>query len=143
MTSPLSPPGSVRAAAHTDPSVGGQHLPLDYAGSGVGTVGSAVASANADTSTTSATAPASPQFQRPVTWLQKGITKPKVYTDGTVGWGMLAKLSAEEPTSVDEALGDSKWVKAMDAEHQALLRNKTWRLVPRPQGKNIIGCKWV
>lgn len=31
----------------------------------------------------------------------------------------------------------------MDLGHQALLRNQTWKLVPKPQGKNIIGCKWV
>jgi histone deacetylase 1/2 len=31
----------------------------------------------------------------------------------------------------------------MDAEHQALLRNNTWHLVPPPKGKNVIGCKWV
>jgi histone deacetylase 1/2 len=31
----------------------------------------------------------------------------------------------------------------MDSEYKALLRNKTWQLVPRPKGKNIIGCKWV
>jgi histone deacetylase 1/2 len=31
----------------------------------------------------------------------------------------------------------------MDSEYQALLHNKTRHLVPRPKGKNIIGCKWV
>jgi len=31
----------------------------------------------------------------------------------------------------------------MNLEHQALLRNETWHLVPRPKGKNIISCKWV
>ena len=31
----------------------------------------------------------------------------------------------------------------MDAEHQALIRNHTWHLVPNLKGKNIIGCKWV
>jgi len=31
----------------------------------------------------------------------------------------------------------------MDSEHQALLQNKTWYPVPPPEGKNIIGCKWV
>jgi histone deacetylase 1/2 len=31
----------------------------------------------------------------------------------------------------------------MDVEHQALLRNNTWHLVPPPKGKNVIGCKWV
>jgi histone deacetylase 1/2 len=31
----------------------------------------------------------------------------------------------------------------MNSEHQALLQNRTWHLVPRPKSKNIIGCKWV
>jgi histone deacetylase 1/2 len=31
----------------------------------------------------------------------------------------------------------------MNSEYQALLRNNTWKLVPRPIDKNIIGCKWV
>jgi histone deacetylase 1/2 len=31
----------------------------------------------------------------------------------------------------------------MDAEFQALLKNKTWHLVPPPRHKNIIGAKWV
>jgi histone deacetylase 1/2 len=31
----------------------------------------------------------------------------------------------------------------MDSELQALLKNKTWHLVPPPKGENIIDCKWV
>jgi histone deacetylase 1/2 len=31
----------------------------------------------------------------------------------------------------------------MDNEYMALLKNKTWHLVPYPKGKNIIDCKWV
>jgi len=49
----------------------------------------------------------------------------------------------EEPATLDEALGDRNWAAAMENEHQALLRNKTWHLVPLPKGKNVIGCKWV
>jgi len=41
------------------------------------------------------------------------------------------------------ALADPRWATAMNAEHQALMKNKTWRLMPPPKGKNIIGCKWV
>jgi histone deacetylase 1/2 len=48
-----------------------------------------------------------------------------------------------EPTSVDEALSDRRWVATMDSELQALLKNKTWHLVPPPKGENIIDCKWV
>lgn len=31
----------------------------------------------------------------------------------------------------------------MDAEYMALMKNKTWRLVPPQKGRNIIDCKWV
>src|SRR3954469_9873867 len=31
----------------------------------------------------------------------------------------------------------------MDEEYSALMRNKTWHLVPKQRGKNIIDCKWV
>ena len=41
------------------------------------------------------------------------------------------------------ALDDPKWKKAMDLEYSALMRNKTWHLVPNQRGKNIIDCKWV
>jgi hypothetical protein len=51
--------------------------------------------------------------------------------------------TSEEPTTVTEALCDPHWVAAMNNEVQALHRNKTWHLVPAPQGKNLIDCKWV
>lgn len=51
--------------------------------------------------------------------------------------------STGEPNTVAEAFQDPKWVATMDSEHSALLRNKTWHLVPPPKGKNIIDCKWV
>jgi hypothetical protein len=73
-----------------------------------------------------------------VTRSQHGIHKPKSYTDGTVRWGMSMTYGTEEPTSVTEALRDKKWVDAMNSEHQALLKNKTWHLVSPPKGKNIV-----
>lgn len=80
-------------------------------------------------------------YQRPRTRLQGGIVKPKVFTDGTIRYGNLCVLG--EPNSVDQALGDPKWSKAMQDEYDALLRNKTWHLVPPSKGNNIIDCKWV
>jgi hypothetical protein len=56
---------------------------------------------------------------------------------------MISTSSSEEPATVDDALHDPRWVKAMDAEHDALQQNKTWHLVPKPRGKNVIRCKWV
>lgn len=78
---------------------------------------------------------------RPVTHLQRGIRKQKVYTDGTVRYGMLTTTG--EPQNLDEALTDKNWKDAMDAEFTALLENKTWHLIPPSHGKNVIDCKWV
>jgi len=81
--------------------------------------------------------------QHPVTRLQQGISKPKQYTDGTVRWCMQVSPSSEEPGSLDDALADPKWQEAMNSEYQALMKNKSWHLVPWPKGKNTIDCKWV
>jgi hypothetical protein len=88
----------------------------------------------------SSAAPMNP-VQRPKTRLQNGIIKEKVYTDGTVKYGCFS--STGEPTSTDEALEDKNWKGAMKVEYDALIKNKTWHLVPPKKGSNIIECKWV
>ncbi|MCO5562074.1 hypothetical protein L7F22_015700 [Adiantum nelumboides] len=56
----------------------------------------------------------------------------------------MAKIGQDkEPTSFDEAIGNIKWEQAMDEEMAALDVNETWELVPLPEGKKSIGCKWV
>jgi histone deacetylase 1/2 len=84
--------------------------------------------------------PAPEQFL-PRTRSQAGIRKPKVYTDGTILYGLFT--STGEPQTVEEALGDKKWKEAMDIEYNALMKNNTWYLVPHKKGSNIIYCKWV
>jgi histone deacetylase 1/2 len=54
---------------------------------------------------------------------------------------MLASTS--EPTDLADALQDKNWKQAMNSEYEALMRNKTWHLVPPQRGTNVIGCKWV
>jgi histone deacetylase 1/2 len=41
------------------------------------------------------------------------------------------------------ALQDPNWSAAMRDEYTALVKNKTWHLVPPHQGKNIIDCRWI
>ena len=56
----------------------------------------------------------------------------------------MAKIVQDvEPTCFEEAIGNAKWQKAMDEEISALDENETWDLVPLPNSKNVIGCKWV
>jgi hypothetical protein len=47
------------------------------------------------------------------------------------------------PTSIRAALRDAAWHRAMQDEFDALLRNGTWKLVPRPPDARIISGKWV
>eukprot|EP00253_Pinus_taeda_P004843 PITA_04843 len=55
----------------------------------------------------------------------------------------LALLSSTEPQNVREACKDECWIKAMDEELEQIEKNNTWRLVPRPKDKNVIGTKWI
>ncbi|RVW82043.1 Retrovirus-related Pol polyprotein from transposon TNT 1-94 [Vitis vinifera] len=41
------------------------------------------------------------------------------------------------------ALTKREWKDAMREEMSALEKNKTWEIVERPKGKNIVDCKWI
>ncbi|XP_043725644.1 uncharacterized mitochondrial protein AtMg00820-like [Telopea speciosissima] len=43
----------------------------------------------------------------------------------------------------EEAIADPKWKNAMVEKMQALKKNDTWELVPSPNGKKPVECKWV
>lgn len=47
-----------------------------------------------------------------------------------------------EPNSYTQAAQDPNWIIAMNKELQPLEANKIWELVPLPQGKKHIDCKW-
>lgn len=56
----------------------------------------------------------------------------------------LSKFSAEvKPRTFEEAATDKRWVQAMQKEVEALEENDTWQIMTLPEGKNIVGCKWV
>jgi len=77
---------------------------------------------------------------------QSGIVKEKKYTDGTIRYYKLKRAfltSTGEPTNLHDALAHKDWKKAMDVEYDALIQNKTWRLVPPKRDANVIDCKWV
>jgi hypothetical protein len=47
------------------------------------------------------------------------------------------------PKTYRGALQDPHWRAAMHDEYTALLHNRTWSLVPRPVGANIVSGKWI
>ncbi|KAH9686972.1 retrovirus-related pol polyprotein from transposon RE1 [Citrus sinensis] len=69
-----------------------------------------------------------------ITRAKAGIFKPKAF---------LTAHNSLEPSNIGEALSDSKWKAAMQDEFDALIRNKTWSLVPMDPEYKLVGCKWV
>lgn len=55
----------------------------------------------------------------------------------------VAKSAAEEPTDHREAAEVKEWKDAMDSEMRSHEENTTWELVPLPNGKKVIGSRWV
>lgn len=65
--------------------------------------------------------------------------------DEYVGCANLA-YSTGEPSTMEEAMlspDADKWKKAAQSEYNSLIDNGTWELVPLPEGKKTIGCRWV
>jgi hypothetical protein len=48
-----------------------------------------------------------------------------------------------EPKNFNEASRDDHWINAMNDELDQIEKNSTWELVHRPEGKNVIGSKWI
>jgi hypothetical protein len=60
---------------------------------------------------------------------------------------LVATTSSSPPsailTSVRTVLANPNWRAAMEEEYGALMSNRTWELVPRPRGSNVVTDKWV
>jgi len=52
----------------------------------------------------------------------------------------------EEPQNIEKALtceNSKEWECAMEEEYNSLMANNTWTLVPFPDGRKPVSCKWV
>ena len=64
---------------------------------------------------------------------KSGIYKPKVYT------AVIAFPDHfQEPSSIQQALQLPHWKMAIEVEYSTLVRNGTWRLVPKTEGMHIV-----
>ncbi|KAK1424826.1 hypothetical protein QVD17_20164 [Tagetes erecta] len=90
------------------------------------------------TATSSSQNSTNPPRQRPSN-LRPNPKQTKPYSPGSFH----ASTSPSEPITFAIANTDPNWKAAMAAEFSALMRNRTWSLVPRVPNSNVIGCKWV
>ncbi|GJU49400.1 ribonuclease H-like domain-containing protein [Tanacetum coccineum] len=47
------------------------------------------------------------------------------------------------PKSYRDSFSDPNWQNAMRDEYYALIKNKTWTLIPRPSNTNVVRCMWL
>nr|GEZ67248.1 ribonuclease H-like domain-containing protein [Tanacetum cinerariifolium] len=47
------------------------------------------------------------------------------------------------PKSYVDAFNDPNWHNAMTDEYNALIKNNTWTLIPRPTEANVVWCVWL
>ncbi|KAG7560254.1 Ribonuclease H-like superfamily [Arabidopsis thaliana x Arabidopsis arenosa] len=81
-----------------------------------------------------------PLFRNPYTIQTRsksGISKPKQVLS------LLTKTKSPLPRSHIQALSDPNWNPAMTDEHGAMLKTKTWNLVPRPPKVNVVRSMWL
>ncbi|KAI3791603.1 hypothetical protein L2E82_05458 [Cichorium intybus] len=81
---------------------------------------------------------------------RRQIVPPKRYAEAElVAYAFIVANDIEsetEPLNYDEAIkskDSSDWMIAMHNEMESLQRNGTWDLVPIPNGKRPVKCKWV
>jgi hypothetical protein len=55
----------------------------------------------------------------------------------------MTNLIDEEPTTFEEAVQKGQWKEAMTEEHQSIMKNDVWEIVPRPKEKSVVTSKWV
>ncbi|KAJ0829337.1 putative RNA-directed DNA polymerase [Helianthus annuus] len=52
-------------------------------------------------------------------------------------------LNVVDPVCFSEAVKKEEWQVAMKEELEAIIKNNTWQLVTLPEGKNVVGLKWL
>ena len=72
---------------------------------------------------------------------KRGLGSPKPIKTGQKGRPKKQYVIAK--TTAMAGSNAAYWRKAMDAEFEALAKNKAWTLVERPKDRNVIGCRWV
>jgi histone deacetylase 1/2 len=82
--------------------------------------------------------PTSQTNTKPITTSQHGIFKPnKQY------YGLTTHISKSPlPRNPVSALKDPNWKMTMNDVYNAIIKNETWDLVPRPPDVNVIRSMW-
>ena len=56
---------------------------------------------------------------------------------------LMMELINSEPSSFEEAAQHDVWQEAMVEEYDSIMKNQVWEVVLRPEGKKVVGSKWI
>ena len=56
---------------------------------------------------------------------------------------LMTKLINSEPSSFREDAQHDVWQEAMVEEYDSIMKNQVWEIVLRPQGKKVVGSRWI
>eukprot|EP00253_Pinus_taeda_P033890 PITA_33890 len=56
---------------------------------------------------------------------------------------LMSKCVVTEPSSFEEAVEDPLWGDAMVEDYDSIVRNSAWEIAPRPEGKSVVGLRWI
>eukprot|EP00253_Pinus_taeda_P020895 PITA_20895 len=56
---------------------------------------------------------------------------------------LVSKCVMTEKSSFEEAVEDPAWVDSMVEEYDSIIRNSAWEIVPRLEGKLVVGSRWI
>ena len=56
---------------------------------------------------------------------------------------LMSKCVVTKSSSFEEVVEDPAWVDAMVEEYDSIVRNSAWEIVPRPEGKSVVGSRWI
>ena len=56
---------------------------------------------------------------------------------------LMRKCIVIEPSSFEKYMEDPSWVDAMVEEYDSIVRNSAWEIVPRLEGKSVVGSRWI
>ena len=56
---------------------------------------------------------------------------------------LVSKCIVKEPSSFKEVVEDPAWVDAIVEEYDSIVRNNAWKIVPRSEGKSVVGSRWI
>ena len=48
-----------------------------------------------------------------------------------------------EPSNFEEDAQNDVWKEAMVEEYDSIMKNQVWEVLPRPEGKKVVGSRWI